>query len=121
MIAGVALTLLLTAFDGYISYRRIKAYGKLAEVNMLVRQVITDFGLAAGLTVGALYNLCILGALLYFKLPSAIWFWCGTKFGLCLMQLKSMQMESFVERVLAAAKQRQANKVTGPMVSPSTQ
>ena len=99
--------MLLVGFDAYISHRRIKQFGPLAEVNLLVRQVIQDFGLKAGLTAGFLQNLAIVCGLLWFKLGWLLAFFAGVKFGLALMQLKSLQMETYVERVLAKLRQKQ--------------
>lgn len=105
-LAGLAGLLVL--FDGYVTHRRIKMYGSFAEVNPCVRQLIQDFGLTVGLLVGLVQNLVIITFLVWFGLPLLLAFFAGVKFGLTLMQLKSLQMEAFVEKVLAKARAKKA-------------
>jgi hypothetical protein len=104
MLLLTVLCLVLVAFDTYISYKRIKLYGPFAEVNLLVREVIKDQGLDAGIAVGVVYNIALIAALVLLHLDKVLLFLAGAKFGLCLMQLKSLQMENFVERVLVQAR-----------------
>jgi|SRR5271157_3614278 len=96
----------LSIFDSYISHKRIKKFGPLAEVNLALRQVAEDFGVASSVAVGLIYNLLVLAILCYFNLSLWLAFWVGAKFGLALMQLKSLQMETYVERVLFKFQQK---------------
>jgi len=102
------LCLALAGFDLYVSYKRIKTYGPFAELNPLVRQLIADFGLKVGLAAGFVQNLLTVLALYFWGHPEILWYFAGTKSGLVLMQLKSLQMESFVEKVLAKARAKKA-------------
>lgn len=108
MLTAAILTALFVGFDAYVSHRRIKTYGPIAEVNMLVRQVITDFGLKTGVAVGIAFNVVILALLLHLQAERTLWFFAGAKWGLCLMQLKSLQMELFVERIIAKVRAKKA-------------
>lgn len=111
---AIALCMAFVGFDVYISHRRIKAYGPFAELNPLVRQLIADFGLKFGLGIGAFQGLATVGVLAYFRLSNLLWLYCGVKLGLVLMQLKSLQMESFIEKVLFKAREKVKARELGP-------
>lgn len=118
MLSLIAIALLLSFIDSYVTYKRIKLYGAFAEINLAIRQLSTDFGIDIGVTAGLIYNIALIAILAYFKLNKTLLFLIGAKTGLCLMQLKSLQMTSVVERAFVKAKLKRDSQ--SRRVPPST-
>lgn len=110
MIGFTVATILMVLLDLYVTYRRIKQYGPIVELNPLARELAADQGIAAALTFLAFWNAGILIALYHYKAETWIHVFFGAKLGLALFQLKSMQMESTIERIIKKAREKKKNE-----------
>jgi len=99
-------TCLLVGLDLYLSYHRLREFGPLVELNPVAREIAKDGGPKGAITFLGIFNLAILASLLYFQLDTWLHVFFGAKLGLAAMQLKSLQLESYIERIL----QRNQNK-----------
>lgn len=101
-----AVGLLLVAFDLYVSHTRIRKYGPLVELNPVARQLSLDFSPKVGLAFLLAYNLTALGFLVALKQRDWLDVFVGAKAGLSACQLRSLQIETAFERILARAKEK---------------
>jgi hypothetical protein len=101
-VASIAMVVL----DLYVTHARIKQYGPVVELNPLARELARDQGIAAALIYLAFYNAGILIALNHYKAETLLHVFFGAKLGLALFQLKSMQLESTVERIIRKAQEK---------------
>lgn len=97
-------TALLVLLDIYVSKKRLERYGPRVELNPLARQLAADHGTNAALLFLGVYNLGLLALCLCY--PTALHILFGAKLGLGLMQLKSLELETFVETLLRKAKEK---------------
>lgn len=97
IIAGI---LLLVGLDLYLSHRRMKTYGALVELNPIAREIASDKGINLSIAFLAIYNLALLVTLCYYKADTLLAILFGAKLGLCSMQLKSLQIETYIEKLL---------------------
>lgn len=99
--------LALIGLDLYMSVVRMRDYGPRVELNPVARQLCADHGPVVAAGFLALWNLGLLGALLYYRCNICLHVLFGFKLGIGLMQLKSLELESFVEKLLRKAKEKQ--------------
>ena len=100
---------LLVGYDLYLSHRRMKTYGALVELNPIARELAQSQGIWAGTAFLGLYNAALITALASLKDQAFLHALVGAKIGLISMQLKSLQIENYVERILSG-KSTQASK-----------
>lgn len=93
-------TALLIGLDLYLSHRRMVNYGAMVELNPIARQLASDYGAKYGVLFLAWWNVSLLVVILLYRLDTFLHVLFGAKLGLAAMQLKSIQLEAFVERVL---------------------
>lgn len=96
----VLVAALLTGLDLYLSYSRMRRYSPVVELNPVVRQVATDFGVTAGVCALGAQNVAILVGLVAWHAQTLLTLYVGARIGLAAMQLKSLQLERIVERLL---------------------
>ena len=90
---------LLIGLDIYLSHRRMKDYGAVVELNPVAKQLAKDQGITAAVVFLALWNLALLIMLDHYS-QTLLHVFFGAKLGLGAMQLKSLEMESIVEKIL---------------------
>jgi len=102
ILASISMVLL----DLWVTKRRILRYGPSVELNPLARELAVEQGPVAALIFLAMWNAIILIALGYYKAETWLHVFFGAKLGLALFQLKSMQLESTVERIIRKAREK---------------
>lgn len=90
---------LLVGLDLYLSNRRMRNYGIAVELNPVAKQLARDQGVTAAVVFLALWNIALLIGLDYYS-QTLLHVFFGAKLGLGAMQLKSLEMESLVEKLL---------------------
>lgn len=108
--ALAAISLLLAGLDGYLTFERMKKYGPIVELNPMIRQLAEDFGLKTSVGVLMGFNLAIVVGFTYLGSEAIAGLVTGFKLAVCAMQLKSLQVESYIERILARVREKQASK-----------
>lgn len=106
MLSFTLASIAMVVLDIWITHKRIKRYGPVVELNPLARELARDQGVSAALIYLALYNAGILIALNYYRAETLLHVFFGAKLGLALFQLKSMQLESTVERIIRKAQEK---------------
>lgn len=84
-------------------------YGPIVELNLLAKELAAEQGITAALVFLAMWNACILTALIHYHSDTWIHIFFGAKLGLAVLQLKSLQMESFIETILRKAREKRNN------------
>ena len=95
---------LLAGFDCYLSWSRLKTYGPIVELNPVARQLARDFGIKSASVFLVLQNAAILTAIDHYRAETYLHVLVGAKLGLAALQLKSLQIEHFVEKLLSRKK-----------------
>lgn len=111
MISFTIGTILLVILDLWITRRRINTYGPIVELNLLAKELAAEQGVTAALIFLAMWNAAIIIGLTYYNSPTWMHVLFGCKLGLALFQLKSLQMESYIEKILHKARDKAAHKV----------
>ena len=91
----------LVGLDAYLSHRRMKKYGAIAELNPVARQLAQDFGPRAGVASILAWNTALLGVILANHWDVVLHLLVGAKLGLAAMQLKSLQLETMIDHLLS--------------------
>lgn len=94
----------LIGLDLYLSYRRMQTYGPVVELNPVARDLAENQGMSAGIIFLGLYNLAVLSVIVGLHADTLLHIFFGAKLGLAAMQLKSLQIEHFVEKLLKGIK-----------------
>jgi len=92
----------LIVLDLYLSAVRLRTYGPRVELNPVARQLASDFGPTVGIVFLGIFNAGLLGLVAHS--PTLLHVFFGLKLGLALMQLKSLQLETYIERILRNVK-----------------
>lgn len=102
----VAISALCAGVDAFITKKRVDKYGVLVEVNPLVRQIMEDYGKESGIILNSAINAAIISLLCIYQQHTLLAIFTGAKLGLLAMQLKSLQVETYIEKVLASARMK---------------
>lgn len=114
LLASAALV--LVGIDAYLSYRRMKKYGTIVEYNSLARVIAEDKGPKVAVAFLVAWNLAAIGICVKYNLSNLLSMLVGAKLTLALVQVKSMQLETFIDK-LFAAKQADRGSPPGPKVA----
>lgn len=101
---------LFAGLDGYLTFERMKKYGPIVELNPMIRQIAEDFGLKVAVGTLMVFNLGLIVGAILLKSEALMGLLTGAKLMVCAMQLKSLQVESYIERILAKVREKQASK-----------
>jgi len=99
--------LAVIGLDLWVSYVRMRRYGPRVELNPVAREFAADHGPVSAVVYLAVWNLALVFAIVYY-FPVLLPILFGFKLGIAAMQLKSLEIESFVERLLRKAKEKKS-------------
>jgi len=100
----LAAAAVLTGIDVYLSHKRMKTYGSSVELDFVARRLGRDCNTQVAMAWLGLKNLAMLLLIDKFHWDTWLHVLVGAKAGLCMLQLKSLQLEKFIEVALARGK-----------------
>lgn len=81
----------------------------MVELNPIARELAQDQGTTAGIVFLVLWNTALLIGLVYYQCQTCLHILFGAKLGLAAMQLKSLQLAEYVEKLLRKPKNVKTN------------